>query len=179
MFSNIRADMKRYKEYGGWYKNPGFWVTFVYRYGSWASSIRPKIFSIPFRLLYVFFRFPFRLFYHVYIATSVKIGPGLLLEHPFMIMIVGDAIIGKECTIFHDVTFGKGPKKGDPQIGDHVVIFPGARVLGGIDVGENAHIGANVVLQKTIPPWTMVIPPQSKTIPEAMVKRLLGIKTEE
>jgi len=41
----------------------------------------------------------------------------------------GGAEIGADCTIFHEVTLGRGTLPGEPRIGDHVVLFVGTRVL--------------------------------------------------
>lgn len=177
MFELLRGDMRRYKEVMGfWFFNQGFWILQTYRFGHWAGKIRPKIAGIPFKLISRFFIIPVRLFYCVQIENKVEIGPGLVMEHPWMIFIGQESKIGSNCTIYHDVTLGKGPKKGDPILSDNVVVFPGARILGGVTIGEHCHIGANAVVTKHLNPWTMVVPPESKQIGEALTKRLLGIK---
>jgi serine O-acetyltransferase len=173
MFENIRADKMRYKDSGIWLLQTGFWVTFVYRFGSWTGRIRPKILQIPFRMVYALCIIPVHCFTNVYIPSRAQIGPGLLLKHPNLIFISKETVIGPECTIYHDVTFGHGSRPGGPELDTSVVVFPGARILGGIHIGENAHIGANTVVTQDIKPWTMVIAPKPSQLPMRMTKALL------
>jgi serine O-acetyltransferase len=58
--------------------------------------------------------------------------------------------IGKNCTIFHQVTIGY--KKGKcPTLGDNVRIYTGAVIIGGIKLGNNCTVGANSVVNKDVP----------------------------
>ena len=179
MFKNIRADMKRYKPYGGWWRNLGFWVTLVYRFGTWTKKIKPRVFSLPFRILYGLFAIPIRLFLNTELSSSASIGPGLLLLHPFLVIIDGDSVVGAQCSIYHDVTFGRGNNDGKPVVSDCVVIFPGARILGGITIGENAHIGANTVVNRNVAPWSMIVPPTTRPLPMQMSQELITAKSKK
>lgn len=181
MFNNIKGDMKRYTDYGGWYKKLGFWVTLIYRFGSWTKGIKLKILRLPFYILYLLLVIPIRFALQVEIAANAIIGSGLLLEHPHSIIISGGATLGKDCTIFHEVTFGKGSRKGEPTLSDNVVVFPGAKVLGGINIGEHAHIGPNTVVMENVGSWVMVMVPKTRQIPMAMSKAILKgkLKKEE
>ena len=172
MFDKIRADMKRYRGVGGWYQHPGFWTTLVYRFGNWSNGIRFWPLKILFKVVYRLAATPVRCFCHVGIASSAEIGPGLLLEHPQSILIPPECRIGSECAIFHEVTFGVGAKEGLPHVADNVVVYAGARVLGGITIGEHALIGANVVIQKDVAEWAYVMPPIPRQIPAQTSKRL-------
>jgi serine O-acetyltransferase len=58
------------------------------------------------------------------------------------------------------VTLGKsnrGKNKGSPVLGDNVYIGPGAKIVGGIRVGDNVAIGANCVVAKNIPDNAVVV----------------------
>ena len=72
------------------------------------------------------------------------------------IIISGEAEIGENCTIFHQVTIGTNGK-GVPKIGDNVTIGAGAKVLGPIHIGNNVSIGANVVITENIPDNCIVV----------------------
>jgi serine acetyltransferase len=52
------------------------------------------------------------------------------------IVVSHNAKIGKNCTIFHQVTIGEG-RGGAPEIGDHVLIGAGAKIIGGMIAMEN------------------------------------------
>jgi serine O-acetyltransferase len=94
--------------------------------------------------------------YGCYIGSKTFINYGLKLPHPTGIVIGETVKIGKNCTIFQQVTIG-GAKIGDakenmyPEIGDNVVIFSGAKLLGNISIGNNVIIGANSVVIKSVP----------------------------
>ena len=44
-----------------------------------------------------------------------------------------------------------GGNRGCPTIGDNVVLYPGAKVVGNVVIGDNVVIGANAVVTKDIP----------------------------
>lgn len=60
------------------------------------------------------------------------------------------AKFGKNCTIYQQVTVG-GLRYKRPSFGDNVVIGAGAKILGGVHVGDNVRIGANTVVTKDVP----------------------------
>lgn len=96
-----------------------------------------------------------------FIGRHSSIGIGVKFPHPNGIIIGDKTVIGNNCTIFQQVTFG-GRKIGDavkgnyPSIGDNVVIYAGAKLLGNIKVGNNSIIGANSVVNKDVPPFVIV-----------------------
>lgn len=99
--------------------------------------------------------------YGCFIGPNSKIGIGVKFPHPNGIIIGDKTTIGKNCTIFHQVTFG-GKVIGDatkgnyPNIGDNVTIFAGAKLIGPIQIGNNSIIGANSVVNKNVPPYSVV-----------------------
>lgn len=88
---------------------------------------------------------------------TVDIGPGLFLQHGMATFIGADSI-GANCWINHDVSIGfLDRSKEGPKIGNNVVIATGAKVLGGITIGDNVEIGANAVVLKDVPPNCTVV----------------------
>lgn len=75
------------------------------------------------------------------------------------IVISGDAVIGRNCTIFHEVTIGINEIKSAeaPIIGDNVFIGAGAKIIGKVQVGSNSRIGANAVITKDVPEGATVV----------------------
>ena len=73
------------------------------------------------------------------------------------IIVSHNAVIGSNCTIFHQVTIGEG-RDGAPVIGDNVLIGAGAKVIGGIRIGNNVRIGAGCVVMQDVPDNTTVLP---------------------
>ena len=90
------------------------------------------------------------------INLGTRIGGGLLLPHPNGIVIHPDVIIGPNCLIFQQVTLGSG-ERGVPRIGGHVDIGAGAKILGGISIGDHSKIGANAVVLKDVPPFATAV----------------------
>jgi serine O-acetyltransferase len=83
--------------------------------------------------------------------NTVKIGGGLLMPHPSGVVIHPDVEIGPNCLIFQQVTIGTGSRPGLPRIGGHVDIGAGAKILGGVVIGDHARIGANAVVTSDVP----------------------------
>lgn len=92
-----------------------------------------------------------QLLFQVDIDPRATIGPGLRLRHCQGVVIGSEAIIGSNCTIFHQVTIGKrfsgGPQRPDgmPTLGDDVMIGAGAKLLGPLQLPDKAVVGANEV----------------------------------
>ena len=83
-----------------------------------------------------------------------EIGGGLLMPHPNVIVIHPACKIGHNCLIFQQVTLGSNESSsgsGVPIIGGHVDIGAGAKILGPINIGDNAVIGANAVVLIDVP----------------------------
>lgn len=80
---------------------------------------------------------------------------GIILSH--------ETVIGKNCTILHQVTIGGG-KGGAPVIGDNVEIGAGAMLVGGIHIGNNVRIGANCVVAEDIPDNCTVVMPHPRIL---------------
>lgn len=99
--------------------------------------------------------------YGVEMPSSVKIGAGFQLVHRgYGTVIHPSTTIGDRVRIYHQVTVGRGDahlpiEKSQfegVEIGDDVVIFPGAKILGGDGVtriGKGTIIAANAVVTRS------------------------------
>lgn len=88
------------------------------------------------------------------IHPNAKIGYGVMFDHASGIVIGETAVIGNDCSIFHNVTLGgTGKRFGDrhPKLGNGVIIGAGASLLGNIKIGNNAKIGSGSVVLNDIP----------------------------
>ncbi len=85
------------------------------------------------------------------IPLNCNIGGGLLINHPNGIVIHPEARIGANCLIMQQVTVGTRDKTGVPDIGGHVDIGAGAKILGPVRIGDHAKIGANAVVVSDVP----------------------------
>lgn len=98
--------------------------------------------------------------------TGIEIHPGARVGHGFFIdhgsgVVIGEtAEIGNNVTIYQGVTLGgTGFQTGKrhPTVGDNVTIGSGAKLLGPIEVGHGAKIGANTVVVEDVPPRSTVV----------------------
>ena len=79
-----------------------------------------------------------------YFASTPQLPHGL-----YGIIVTHNAVIGSNCTTYHQVTIGQG-NGGAPTIGDNVYIGAGAKIIGNVKIGNNVKIGANAVVLKNI-----------------------------
>jgi serine O-acetyltransferase len=95
---------------------------------------------------------------------AAYVGEGLFIQHGFSTIITADHI-GKNCWINQQVTIGyNGDKR--PTILDNVTVNAGAKVIGGVTVGNNVIIGANCVVVKDVPDNCTVV-----GVPAKIIKR--------
>lgn len=100
-------------------------------------------------------------------------GPGLFIQHGFCTIISADSI-GENCWINQQVTIGYANDNINcPKIGNNVRITAGAKVLGGVIIGDNVTVGANAVVVKNVPDNCLVV-----GVPAYIVKRN-GVKVKE
>jgi serine O-acetyltransferase len=86
-----------------------------------------------------------------YLHPESVIKGGLQLPHPTGIVIGETVEIGSEVTIYQNVTLGRARNAARyPVIGDGVVIFPNAVVIGGVTIGHHCVIGAGTVVDHNV-----------------------------
>ncbi|MDR2512237.1 MAG: serine O-acetyltransferase [Puniceicoccales bacterium] len=93
------------------------------------------------------------------IHPAATLGQGLLLDHATGFVVGETAIIEDDVSILHAVTLGgTGKERGDrhPKVRRGVLIGSGAKILGNIEIGEGAKIGAGSVVLESVPPRTTV-----------------------
>ena len=91
----------------------------------------------------------------VEIHPAATIGTGPFIDHGAGVVIGETAEIGENVTLYQGVTLGgTGFARGKrhPTVGDNVVVGSGAKLLGPIEVGDCAKIGANSVVIHDVPP---------------------------
>jgi serine O-acetyltransferase len=126
---------------------PGIHAVILHRTSHWLWNSDFKLIA---RILSNFSRW----------LTGIEIHPGAVIGERFFIdhgmgVVIGEtAVIGDDCTLYHGVTLGgttwqKG--KRHPTLGDGVVVGAGAKVLGPIEIGDNARIGSNAVVVRSVP----------------------------
>ena len=114
-----------------------------------------------------------RFFTLIEIHPGAVLGRGILIDHGCGIVIGETTVVGDNCTIYQGVTLGGvGTKKGKrhPTIGSNVLIGAGAKILGNIEVGRGAKIGAGSVVLKEVPPNCTVVGVPGRIVKQDNVK---------
>lgn len=137
-------------------------------YGDLKGLIFLLSFERAFRNLFYYRVQPFELILNVICPRlyalridACVIGPGLAISHGFA-STIGARSIGKNCTVFQQVTLGAAGRVGFPTILDNVTIYAGAVIIGNITIGNNSVIGANATVFKNVPDNCTVLPGTSK-----------------
>lgn len=152
---DFQSSKKRYgilRKFNNIFLNSSFYLILLFRIASFLKRI-----NIP--ILPNIITFLQSIIFCSSIHHSCKIGPGLLIPHGFCIVITGDAQIGTDAVIFHEVTIGGNATRNDgtPRIGNNVTIYAGAKILGPIKIGDNVRIGANSVVLNSVPDNALVV----------------------
>ena len=98
--------------------------------------------------------------FSVDIHPACEMGNGIMFDHATGIVIGETTVIEDNVSILQQVTLGgTGNEQGNrhPKIRSGVLISAGARVLGNIEVGEGAKVGAGSVVLNNVPPHTTVV----------------------
>jgi len=108
------------------------------------------------------------------ISPYAHIGPGFFLPHFVGVTIGANAKIGSGVSIYNDVTLGSKRHDGDsamPALGDNVIIYTGAKVFGGITIGDNSEVGALSLCNKDVPANSIMygIPPNVTIKPKKTI----------
>ena len=140
------------------FRNPGMYFSVMYR-------IEYCLLGSPF----IIFKFLGIIFYPIYfivtyyildidISPKAKIGKALYIHNKGIIL--SDRVVaGENLTLIGPLTMGvknlvQDPSvdnSSSPHLGNNVSVGTGARVLGGIKIGDNVQIGANAVVLKDVP----------------------------
>lgn len=102
-----------------------------------------------------------------YLSPRSSIEGGLCLPHAVGI-VVGDGVkIGRDVTIFQNVTLGVGGESDSsyPEISDRVIVYAGACVVGGVSIGRDARVGANAVVVRNVLDCETVVGVPARPLP--------------
>ncbi|MEU4419275.1 serine O-acetyltransferase EpsC [Actinoplanes sp. NPDC024001] len=98
------------------------------------------------------------------LLTGIEIHPGatigrrLFIDHGAGVVIGETARIGDDVTMYHRVTLGgrgwrrdRKASRRHPTIGNRVILGVGATVLGPVNIGDDADIGAHCLVATDVP----------------------------
>jgi serine O-acetyltransferase len=93
------------------------------------------------------------------VHPAARIGSGVLIDHGTSVVIGETAVVEDYVSLLHEVTLGAtGKEMGDrhPKVRRGVLIGAGAKLLGNIEIGLGAKVGAGSVVLRDVPPHTTV-----------------------
>jgi serine O-acetyltransferase len=106
------------------------------------------------------------------IHPAARIGNGVMIDHGTSVVIGETAVVEDNVSMLHEVTLGgTGKETGDrhPKIRRGVLIGTGAKVLGNIEIGAGAKIGAGSVVLDAVPPHHTVAGVPAKIVGRSTV----------
>ncbi len=139
---------------------PGFHAIMIYRVTNWLWR---RNFHFLGRLLSQTARF----FTGIEIHPGATIGQRFFIDHGDGVVIGETACIGDNVTLYQAVTLGgiapsvdshkQVNQKRHPTLEDGVIVGSGAQVLGPVNIGADARIGANAVVTRDVPPGVTAV----------------------
>jgi serine O-acetyltransferase len=165
MIGLIRSDLRRYASTNSnlaaasiiaAYTHPAIVGVIWYRIGHalWLKRKNPLFYVLLVinRILYPLVR----IYSGLELSPRTQIGPGLFVAHFGPTVIHPSTVAGRNLTLEQGVTIGRSGA-GVPHIGHDVFIGTGARVIGGITIGDHVSVGAGAVVVKDVPPNCVVV----------------------
>lgn len=167
MFNNLKADFKqRVKSveqpvslavYLSIILSRSWLATCVYRFGRFAADSKIMPIKIILKIIYYPMFFVTQGVTGISIQAHCKIGPGMAILGTGGVFILAESI-GSNFVVYSGVTVGNvRGSKNLANIGDNVVIEPGAKVLGEVNIGSDVVIRGNSLVITDIPENTMAI----------------------
>lgn len=150
-FSILREDLQTHRE---GLLAQGFWAIAVYRISHPRINCRSRFIRKCWRVPNVFLQKFIELTTGITLPETAIVGRRLNIEHFGCIVIHGATVIGDDCVIRQGVTLGNRyveQPMAAPTLGNRVQIGAGAKVLGGVRIGDDVVIGANAVVLSDIP----------------------------
>jgi len=132
---------------------PGVWAVAWYR-------IAHRLYNANFKRLARMIMGFTQILTNIDIHPAAKIGKRVFIDHGTGVVIGETAVVEDDVVIYQGVTLGGVSLthgKRHPTIKKGVVIGAGAKVLGNIEIGEHAKIGANSVVVKPVPECSTAI----------------------
>jgi len=137
--------------------------------------IKQMHFFLRFRLSVIsrLISFFIRIVFSAQIPPETSIGKNTVFGYGGLAVVLHkDAVIGENCRIGAGVTLGsRVPDIRAPIVGNNCFIAAGAKILGGVKIGDDCVVGANAVVTKDIPEKSVAV-----GIPAIVVKTNIDIR---
>jgi len=106
---------------------------------------------------------------NIEIHPGAKIGKRLFIDHGLGVVIGETSEVGDDVTIYQGVTLGgvdpiNESGKRHPTLKDEVIVGAGAQIIGAIEIGRRARVGASSVVTKAVPEGATVVGVPAKPV---------------
>ncbi len=94
------------------------------------------------------------------IHPAARLGEGIFIDHGTGVVIGETAVVEDDVSMLHGVTLGgTGKESGDrhPKVRSGVLLSVGVKVIGNIEIGAGAKVGAGSVVLEDVPPHTTAV----------------------
>jgi len=94
------------------------------------------------------------------IHPGAEIGDGFFVDHGMGVVIGETSVIGDDCHLYQGVTLGGSSikrVKRHPTLGNSVIVGAGAKIIGAVNIGDGAKIGAGSVVVTNVPANATVV----------------------
>jgi serine O-acetyltransferase len=137
---------------------PGFWAMCTHRLGNARMRVKSAALRAPLSAAYQVAFHGVIALWGIDLPYNVRVGRRLRIERHGCLL-VGARAIGDDVIIRNSVTMGLQNRHAAefPSIGNRVEIGPGACIVGGIHVGDDAYIGPNSVVARDVRAGSAVI----------------------
>lgn len=121
------------------------------------DGVKTAIYETKIHIFYLLHEFKKPILMFACCDIRQNLNDSITFPHPVGIVIGKGAEIGNDVKIYQNVTIGVKTSGGEqPQIKNGVTIGAGAVILGDITIGQGAVVGANSVVNRDVPPNTVV-----------------------
>ena len=161
----LREDRRTHD--GRWLEQ-GCWAVAVHRFGNWRMSVRPRLVRLPLSLLYKFLEKWVEWTCGITLPYTVKLGRRVRIWHHGGMILHAESI-GDDVHVRQNTTFGVARRDSLhqlPVIEERVDIGCGAVLVGAIRIGHDSMIGANSVVTKDVPPFSVAVGAPAKVVKE-------------
>tara|TARA_B110000879_G_scaffold143516_1_gene186557 strand:- start:1048 stop:1494 length:447 start_codon:yes stop_codon:yes gene_type:complete len=134
----------------------GTFIVMFYRISNMIYRSSPwTLFLFPIRVIY---KILLNYIMGIEIPDTLVIGKNLRIFHGQGIVIHQGCKLGDNLTLRHNVTIGNSVSNGKcPVLGNNINIGCGVVIIGDIEIKDNVNIGANTLVNKSVPENSTVV----------------------
>ena len=157
--------------YGRRWVEPGLWAVAVHRLGARADRAATPLLRRPLGLAHKVLFTTVDWLWGIHLPLTTQVGRRVRIWHNGSIFLNARSI-GNDVQIRHDTTLGSVRMKDSarrellPTIEDGAEIGSGACILGGVNLGRGAVVGANAVVLQSVPAGATVFGVPAKIMPK-------------